>query len=186
MAWLAVRGRAHDNPLTIGDLLDLGFDPTRLKEFNLGGEVFIFERIQVRLLPELERNKTLLERLTRKVHGLRVRHAQVRTNPPLLVIRDGGNAYVLRRKVAGIHWEEALEQLQSYPALQRLNDTTKVDRLIVATIRQVRDLVAAELAAEERASVELLTYFVSWDVPMNQPKLMIDLGGTFLESVWLA
>jgi hypothetical protein len=44
--------------LTIGDLLDLGFDPTRLKEITIEGTDFIFERMQARMLPTWNEEKS--------------------------------------------------------------------------------------------------------------------------------
>ncbi len=38
MAWLEEQGKSYDDPLTLGDLMDLGFDPTRLKEITIDGE----------------------------------------------------------------------------------------------------------------------------------------------------
>ena len=48
MAWLNERGKSYSDPLTLGDLMDLGFDPTRLKEITIDGQEFIFERVQTR------------------------------------------------------------------------------------------------------------------------------------------
>ncbi|MFH1092034.1 MAG: GNAT family N-acetyltransferase [Pseudomonadota bacterium] len=113
VAWLNRRGLDPHQTLTIGDLMDLGFDPTRLKEIILEGQPYIFERIQTRQLPDLVKRRELLERLAAKSPGARAGNARLLVNPPLLTIRDRGNAYVLRRKIEGVHWEEALEQLQS-------------------------------------------------------------------------
>jgi hypothetical protein len=32
----------------------------------------------------------------------------------------------------------------------------------------------------------LLAFFISCDLKSNQPKLMVDFSGTFLESIWIA
>ena len=184
--WLKERGITAKDTLTIGDLMDLGFDPTRLKEITIDHEDFIFERIQARQLPALEKKKEILERLTSEVRGIKVRYAQLRANPPLLAIRDRGNAYVLRRKVAGIHWEEAAEQLQGSPHLKSLNASMKIDRLVIATVREANEKIAEHLGVEKETLTNLLTIFVSWDLKKNQPKLMVDFSGTFLESVWMA
>ncbi len=110
----------------------------------------------------------------------------MRANPPLLAIKDRGNAYVLRRKVAGIHWEEAAEQLQGSPHLKNLNASMKIDRLVIATVRETNEKIAEHLGVEKETLTNLLAIFVSWDLKKNQPKLMVDFSGTFLESVWVA
>jgi hypothetical protein len=184
--WLKERGITAKDTLTIGDLMDLGFDPTRLKEITIDREDFIFERIQARQLPALEKKKEILERLTSEVRGIKARDAQLRANPPLLAIRDRGNAYVLRRKVAGIHWEEAAEQLQVCPRLKSLNASMKIDRLVIATVREASEKIAEHLGVEKEKLTHLLTMFVSWDLKKNQPKLMVDFSCTSLESVWVA
>ena len=184
--WLKERGITTKDHLTIGDLMDLGFDPTRLKEITIDHEDFIFERIQARQLPALEKKKEILERLTSEVRGIKVRYAQLRANPPLLAIRDRGNAYVLRRKVAGIHWEEATEQIQGSLQLKSLNASMKIDTLVIATVREASEKIVEHLGVEKETLTNLLTLFVSWDLKKNQPKLMVDFSGTFLESVWVA
>jgi hypothetical protein len=184
-AWLKERDMTANDPLTIGDLMDLGFDPTRLKEINLNGENFIFERIQARQLPELERRKTFLEALAPKLIGMRIRNTQLKTNPPLLVIRDRGNAYVLRRKVEGIHWEEAVEQLQSAHHLKGMNSSMKVDRMVLSTVKKTNETLAQHADPDE-SLLDQMTCFVSWDLRLNQPRLVVDFAATFLESVWLA
>jgi len=132
MAWLNEKGKSHSDPLTLGDLLDLGFDPTRLKEISLDGQEFIFERLQERQLSELKKKNKLLDRIASEMSMAKVRSAWLRTNPVLLVIRDRGNAYVLRRKISAIHWEEAIDQLQTHPHLRSLNAHMQTDQLLLA------------------------------------------------------
>ncbi len=186
VAWLEETGRSSTDPLTIGDLLDLGFDPTRLKEVTLGGKEFIIERVQARMLPRLESKTNLLLRLAPELAGARIRNAMMQANPPLLVIRDRGNGYVLRNKVEGIHWEEALEQLQTVPRLQELSRSTRLERLVLGTIRQTVDWIGSRLTEEERAGLDDLSYFISWDLKTNQPKIAIDYCGSSVQSVWVA
>ena len=186
LAWLREREHASDNTLTIGDLMELGFDPTRLKEITIGDATFIFERIQGRQVPALEKKKRLLQRIASEMPGARARNAQLRTNPPLLVIRDRGNAYVLRRKISGIHWEEAVEQLQSSLSLKKVNKAVEIDRMVLITVREANEMIAKQLDGGVEALLDLLTCFVSWDLKTNQPKLMIDCEGTFFETVWMA
>jgi hypothetical protein len=185
-SWLKERGRVSTDRLTIGDLMDLGFDPTRLKEITLDREEFIFERIQARQLADLKKKEVLLRRVGSEMPDARPGNARLRVNPPLLSILDRGNAYVLRRKLAGIHWEEAIEQLQSDPHLRSMSATMKIDRVILDTVRRANEMVSGKLGLREETVSDLLTCFVPWDLETNQPRLMIDFTSTYLESVWMA
>ena len=185
MAWLKERGKSYSNTLTIGDLMDIGFDPTRLKEIIIDGEAFIFERIQARQLPELQKKNDLLDRIASEMPGVKVRNAWLKTNPILMAIRDRGNAYVLRRKVDGIHWEEAIEQLQSHPMLKGLKESMRFDKVILSTVRETNEIIANHLGTEKGMILDLLTTFVSWELKNNRPQMIIDFGGNYLESVWM-
>jgi hypothetical protein len=180
------RGIKASNTLTIGDFMDLGFDPTRLKEITIDGKGFIFERIQARQLPDLKRKKEMLNHLTLRTPGLRAQNAKLRVNPPLVAIRDRGNAYVLRHKVSGIHWEEAVEQLQGSSHLKRLNASMKIDKTVVNTVHKANEIVAKHLGIRNEKLFNMMAFFVSWDLKSNQPKLMVDVLDTFLESIWIA
>jgi hypothetical protein len=186
VSWMEEKGISSSDTLTIGDLLDLGFDPTRLKEITIEGSDFIFERMQARMLPYLERRKELLEDLTAELGGVRLRNAAVYVNLPLLVIRDRGNGYVLRRKIAGIHWEEAVEQLQTAPELKGLNESMAIDVMTRSTVRKTQDWLKSRLNQEDEFLLDQFTYFVSWDLEANQPKLVVDFSGSYLESIWVA
>ncbi|MBI5571071.1 MAG: hypothetical protein HY914_14095 [Desulfomonile tiedjei] len=186
VSWMENKGISSSDTLTIGDLLDLGFDPTRLKEFTFDGEEFIFERVQPRMLAQIQKKKELLERIGPELNGKRVRNALVKCNPPLLVIRDRGNGYVLRRKVEGIHWEEATEQLQVEPRLQGLNRSLGIEKLILSTVRRTAEWLGSRLSPEESPVLEDLTYFVAWNLDRNQPKLQVDFAGSSVESIWIA
>jgi hypothetical protein len=186
MAWLSGRGKSHSDTLTLGDLLDLGFDPTRLKEIVIDGEEFIFERIQERQLSELKKKNKLLDRIASEMSAAKVRSAWLKTNPVLLVIRDRGNAYVLRRKISAIHWEEAIEQLQTHPHLRRLNAEMQFDPLLLSTVRAAGEVIEDHLSLEKGTILDQLTAFVPWDLENNHPKLVIDFEGTYLESLWMA
>ena len=185
-AWLKERGLPDDYAFTIGDLMDLGFDPTRLKEITLDGETFIFERAQARQIPDILDRQRFLERLGPTTSGARARQAEVRINPPLLVIRDRGNAYVLRRKIPGIHWDEAVEQLESAAHLKSLNRTIGIESIIQATVREARKLVDGRNDPETAGPLDDLAFFVSWDLAANRPGLVVDFAVTYLEAVWLA
>ncbi|MBW1707597.1 MAG: hypothetical protein JRJ86_20940 [Deltaproteobacteria bacterium] len=187
MTWLEERGRTPAHTLNIGDLMDLGFDPTRLKEIAIDGEKFIFERVQARQIPEIEKKRELLQCIaSKKMAAFRTNNAQIRLNPPLLTIRDRGNAYILRRKINAIHWEEAVEQLKTVPMLVKVNESTKCDRIIFSTINKANEIIAEQLGLKESDILDSLTCFVSWDLKANRPKLMIEFAGNFLESIWMA
>jgi hypothetical protein len=185
-AWLEEQGRTSSEVLTIGDLMDLGFDPTRLKETTIGDTDYIVERLHSRLLDELENKKDLLERLVPQAKGVRIKNTSLLVNPPLLVVRDRGNAYVLRRKVEGIHWEEAVEQLQSVESLKVLNRSMSVDRMITTAVRRASEWLKAAVNSEEEPLLERSSFFVSWNLATNQPKIVVDYTGSFLESIWIA
>jgi hypothetical protein len=186
MAWLNEHGKSHSDPLTLGDLLDLGFDPTRLKEIALDGQEFIFERIQERQLSDLKKKSKLLQRIGSEMSLAKVGSALLKTNPVLLVIRDRGNAYVLRRKISAIHWEEAVEQVQTDPRLKSLNSDMQMDQLLLATVRMAGEMIEDRLGLEKGTIQDQLTPFVPWDLENNHPKMVIDFEGTYLESLWMA
>jgi hypothetical protein len=184
--WLDAHGRTASDVMTLGDLMDLGFDPTRLKEISINGEEYIFERIQARQLDELIEKKTLLEQASSDLANIKVRKAFLKANPPVLAVRNRGNAYVLRRKVHGIHYEEALEQLQGNPALKGLNQAMRFDGMVKGTVGAAYKKAAEVLSRDEEELRELLTVFVSWDLDSNRPKVMVDSAGSFFESIWLS
>ena len=186
MAWLNEHGKSHSDPLTIGDLLDLGFDPTRLKEITFDDQEFIFERIQERQLSDLKKKSKLLGRIASEMSSTRVRSAWLKTNPVLLVIRDRGNAYVLRRKISAIHWEEAIDQLQTHPHLRSLNTDMQIEQLLLATVQTAGEAIEHRFGLEKGPVRDLLTPFVPWDLKNNPPKLVIDFEGTYLETLWMA
>jgi hypothetical protein len=186
VSWLESQGRSSGDTLTIGDLMDLGFDPTRLKETSLGGRECIFERLQARMVPQVERKKELIDRVMPDLKGVRIKNARVEENPPLLLIRDRGNAYVLRRKVDGIHWEEAIEQLQTAPELKGFNTAISADRIVLSTVHHVSQWLREKLGDQEDRLMDLFTFFVAWDLTANRPKVIVDFSGSYLETVWIA
>jgi len=186
VSWLKERGMSSTERLTIGDLMNLGFDPTRLKEIVVDNEKFIFERIQARQLPELKKKEELLRRIKLEIAHARPSNAQLKVNLPLLAIQDRGNAYVLRRKVDGIHWEEAIEQIQSAPHLKSMNGSMKIDRMILGTVRVAHQMISEKLGLREETVADSLTCFVSWNLEGNLPRLSIDFTSAYLESVWMA
>ena len=185
-SWLKERGMFSTDKLTIGDLMNLGFDPTRLKEIAIDDETFIFERMHAGQLAELEKREDLLRRIKSELAHARPCNAELRVNPPLLTIQDRGNAYVLRSKVAGIHWEEAIGELKSVPELIKMNESMKIDRVILSAVRKVNRMISEKLGLREETVADSLTCFVPWDIETNQPRLMIDFANVYLESVWMA
>jgi GNAT superfamily N-acetyltransferase len=186
VSWMEANGVASSDSLTIGDLMEIGFDPTRLKELELDDTEYIFERVQPRLLPEVEKEKDVLERLATDLRGVRAKHTLLQTNAPLLVIRDRGNCYVLRRKVPGIHWEEAVEQLQTQPGLKELNGSLGIEKMILSTVKRTTDILKSRLPEEHAPLADQLSYFVSWNLDTNQPRISIDFSSSFLECIWIA
>lgn len=186
VSWLESQGRSSSETLTIGDLMDLGFDPTRLKEITLGGQECIFERLQARMVPRVERKKELIEQVMPDLGGIRIKNARIQGNPPLLLIRDRGNAYVLRRKVDGIHFEEAVEQLQTAPELKGFNEGISADRIVLSTVHQLSQWLRERLGAQEDQMMDLFTFFAAWDLVTNRPKIVVDFSGSYLETVWIA
>ena len=138
------------------------------------------------MLPDLERRKEMLGDLTAEMSRVKLRNAAVHVNLPLLVIRDRGNGYVLRRKIAGIHWEEAVEQLQTAPALKGLNQSMAIDGMTRSTVRRAQDWLKSRLNKDDELLLDQFTYFVSWDLEANQPKLVVDFAGSYLESIWVS
>jgi GNAT superfamily N-acetyltransferase len=185
--WEKTKGPKSPALLTIGDLLELGFDPTRLRELPLGEEVYMLERVATGLLNETELRATLLERLKKKTGGERVAATRLLTNPPLLWLQDRGNGYILRRKVRGIHAEEALAQLRTHPGLKVLIQELRVDRVIEKTVRETRSWLAAHLRPQGPLPVSELAVFVPWDLEGNRPLVAIDdRMKPYLERLWLA
>ena len=165
--------------------MDLGFDPTRLKEITIDDQDYIFERIQVKRIEELQKRNAFLEEVSSKMSDTKVNSAWLKINPTLLIIQDRGNGYVLRRKIDAIHLEEALEQLQSDPNLKMLNETTRIDRVLVNTVKAATEDISSQLGVEKEWVLDQLTPFVSWDLKNNQPKMSVEFHASYLESLWM-
>lgn len=185
--WEKQKGSKEPDRMTIGDLLALGFDPTRLRELRLGEEVYMLERVATGLLTEVDMRAALLIRLGKKIGGERVAGTRLRINPPLLWLQDRGNGYILRRKVPGIHAEEAMAQLRTHPGLKALNQELRVDRVIEKTVRETRSWLSARLRPRGPLPVSELAVFVPWDLEGNRPLVAIDdRMKPYLEHLWLA
>jgi hypothetical protein len=107
-------------------------------------------------------------------------------NPPLAIFSDRGNVYVLRRKVEGIHSQEALDQLRTSPYLKEMNRAVGIDRAIVRTINDIKEWLVTKFDSSFLEEIEELTYFIPWDIEKNMPKIPVDIAGVSLDTIWIA
>lgn len=184
--WIEKNGKDPSKSLKIADLLDLGFDPTRLKEFHHRGVNYIFERISPHLFLGLFLKMRFLKKIETVVQEWRFRGTAIRTNPILLIFCDKGNLYVLRKKVEGIHSQEALDQLRTSPHLKEMNRVVGIDLILVRTINDFRDWLKVRFKSVYRKETEELTYFFPWDIRRNIPKVQVDDKGISIEGLWIA
>jgi GNAT superfamily N-acetyltransferase len=185
-SWVGQRESMESLDLRISDLLELGFDPTKLREFRHQGTEYIFERISPRFLPSIERKTSVLSKITEHVSRIRFRNATVHTNPPLVILRDQGNVYILRRKVKGIHSDEALDQLRTSSYLKEMNHAVRIDRALVLTINEIKRWLTEVSDPSLLDAIEDLTFFVPWDLERNIPTVSVDGAGVSLDTVWIA
>ena len=184
--WIKKTGADACAPLTIGDLLDCGLDPTRLREFHHEGVDYIFERISSPFFSSLIKKRDFLRRVEKAVSGVRFHQAMGQVNPILLIFRDRGNTYVLRRKLKGVHSQEALDQLMTMPYLKELNRAVSIDTAVTSTIKVVRDFLRKEFPSSFRREIDELTYFVPWDIEQNFPRVTVDVSGVSLNTLWIS
>ena len=116
-----------------------------------------------------------------KFHG-----AILRISPPLLVFRDLGNIYVLRKKVEGIHSEEAFDQLKTSSRLREMNLAAGIDRVMAGTIHNIRKWLETRFKSRFGQEIEDLTYFLPWDIEANLPRVQVEVSGVSLDEVWIA
>jgi hypothetical protein len=173
-------------PLKISDLLDLGLDPTRLKELHHEGVDYIFERISPHFFRSLVKKRRVLEEIEQHLPGLRFRGAIVRVNPPSLIFRDRGNIYALRKKVEGIHSQEALDQLRTCPHLKEMNRALAIDSVLTRTMHDVMGWLSRRFSSSLSQEIEELTYFFPWNIEKNTPRIQVDASGISLDTVWIA
>lgn len=184
--WIKRGGDLRSPTLRISDLLTLGFDPTRLREFHHEGVTYIFERVSPHLCPSLIRRRKFLNQLEPFLPSLRILGSTVQINPPVGIFQDRGNVYALRKKVAGIHSQEALDQLQGGAHLKAMNQTLGLESMLSKTIHEVERWLRSRLHLSQREEVEDLAYFVPWDIEMNLPRLHVYDTGIGLETLWIA
>jgi hypothetical protein len=184
--WMKKMKNRLSQSLKIADLLDLGFDPTRLREFRHVGVDYIFERISPHFFHSLVRKKRLLKKIERGVSRLKFHGAIPRINPPLLIFRDRGNMYALRKKVEGIHSMEAFDQLKTSQYLKDMNSAVGIDQAMVRTISDIRKWIEVRFKSRFSQEIEDLTYFLPWDIEKNIPKIHVDSSGVLLDVIWIA
>ena len=184
--WMEKMRTRPSQSLKISDLLDLGFDPTRLREFHHEGIDYIFERISPHLFASLVKKRRFLRNIGNCVSGVQFAGAIIQTNPPLLIFRDRGNIYALRKKLEGIHSQEALDQLRTSPYLKEMNGAVEIDRAMTRTINDINDWLEARFKSRFRQEIEDLTYFFPWDIERNIPRVHVDISGVSLETIWIA
>lgn len=121
-------------------------------------------------------------------YGSRVRfhHGSVQTNPPLVILQDRGNVYILRKKVEGIHFEEGLEQLRTSPYLKEMNRAAGIDRVVVTMVNEIKEWLRKVCDSSLHEEIDDLAFFVPWDLQKDIPKLMVDDKGVSLHNVWIA
>jgi hypothetical protein len=88
--------------------------------------------------------------------------------------------------VGGIHIEEALEQLRTSPPLREMNQTIGIDRVLIATVNEVNRWLLKTLGPRVSRDIEDLTFFVSWDLEKNRPRVIVDASGVSFDTLWIA
>ena len=88
--WTEKATACPSRPLKISDLLDLGFDPTRLREFHHQGLDYIFERVSPHFFQSLVKKEKFLTKIEGSGFRQRFHGAALRINPPLLIFQDQG------------------------------------------------------------------------------------------------
>ena len=183
--WMEKMRPSPEESLRISDLLDLDLDPTRLKEFHHEGVDYIFERVSPHFLSSLVKKKRFLKKVEKYFSGVQFHGAILRINLPLLIFRDRGNIYVLRRKVGGIHSQEALDQLRMCSRLKEMNRAAGIDRTMLRTITEIREWLKTRFKSRYRHEIEDMTYFLPWDIENNIPRVRVDVSTVSLDTVWI-
>jgi GNAT superfamily N-acetyltransferase len=185
-SWMERKGDWQSQNLNISDLLELGFDPTKLREFSHEGLNYIFERMSPGFLLSFEKKRRFLSKVGDFISEIRFRKATLQTNPPLAIFQERGNVYILRRKVEGIHIEEALDQLRTSSHLKDMNREVGIDRVLIMTIDEIQKWFVKEFYSSFREEIDDLTFFIPWDLERNIPKILADISGVSLDTLWIA
>ena len=69
---------------------------------------------------------------------------------------------------------------------RRLNRSMSLDRIILATVRETAKWLLSRMEREDEPLMDHLAYFISWDLEWNQPKIIVDGSGSYVETMWLA
>ena len=117
---------------------------------------------------------------------IRFHHTTLQTNPPLAILQERGNVYILRKKVEGIHLEEALYQLRTSPHLNGMNRAVGIDHALVSTINEIKSWATKALHPIPREEIEDLTFFIPWELERNVPRVHVDISGISLDRLWIA
>jgi hypothetical protein len=110
----------------------------------------------------------------------------MQVNPILLTFRDRGNIYILRKRVDGIHWQEALDQLRTVPYLKELNRAIGVDHVMTGAMSNIREWMRKKFHSGYRQEIDDLAYFFPWDLENNLPRVNVDIAGVSLDTLWIA
>jgi len=186
LSWMERKGDRRSQNLNISDLLELQFDPTKLREFRHEGLNYIFERMSPSFLLSFEKKRRLLSKINDSISEMRFRNATIQINPPLVMIQERGNVYILRRKLEGIHLEEALDQLRTASSLKEMNREAGIDHMLIATINEIKKRLMKEFHSGLSEEIEDLTFFVPWDLERNIPRIHVDISGISLDTLWIA
>jgi len=184
-AWIEERGRPSHN-LKIFDLLELGFDPTKLRGFRQKGIEYIFERITPRFISSIEKKRRFLPKILEYSSSRRFRDATVQINSPIAILQEKGNVYILRKRVDGIHSEEAMDQLRTASHLKSMNRSVRIDHAVILTINEIKKWLMKEFAPGLREEIEDLAFFIPWDLGRNMPRVTVDTRGVSLDTLWIA
>lgn len=186
LPWLSGGSGVDPQGLKISDLFAMGFDPTRLREFFHRRTHYIFERLSPRSAPMMEKRRAFLAEVAGAGSGRRFRTATLKTNPPVALVGHRGNLYVLRRKVEGIHSEEALDQLRGARHLREMNRALGLDRTLIGIIREIKTWLVSRTDPGRREELEDLAFFVPWDLDRNMPRVSVDAAGPAVDAIWIA
>ncbi len=185
VAWIEETGKNPDAELTIGDLLNLGFDPTRLKVIIWQGKEYIFERMPKRLKGELKDKQEALESAKLALANVRIKNARVNISPLLLEIQAGNDVYLLWDKVRGVHADEVLKKLDSDPYFKTMDSVLHISRLIRNIKKEAVDQIAATAGKNPEEIGRLLTFFFPWDFKRNTLDIMVDIDRPSFCEIWL-
>jgi hypothetical protein len=88
--------------------------------------------------------------------------------------------------VEGIHSQEALDQIKTVQYLREMNRGIGIDRVMIGTIHNIRDLLKKKFHSGFKQEIEDLTYFVPWDIENNIPRVHVHVSEISLGTIWIA